>query len=107
VGRRIRRIRTTLSNVIFGENLLALLVLALGAALAFGNAMALLRPRPADQVGEGEMARPPLGRSLAMIAVGVIASVWALASLTTADNDAEDTPVASSELYRAGVHKAS
>lgn len=73
--------------VIFGENLLALLVLAMGAALAFGNFMALVRPRSMDDVGEGELERPPLGRSLAMITVGLLAAVWALASLATDDGD--------------------
>ena len=79
--------------MIFGENLLALLVLALGAALAFGNFMALVRPRGPDQVGEGELERPPLGRSLAMIALGLLATIWALASLATAD-DTEEVPAA-------------
>lgn len=79
--------------MIFGENLLALLVLALGAALAFGNLMALIRPRPEDQLEEGELARPPLARSVAMIILGAIAAVWALASLITAD-EAEAEPVA-------------
>lgn len=73
--------------MIFGENLLALLVLAMGAALAFGNFMALVRPRSTEDVSEGELERPPLGRSLAMIAVGLIAAIWALASLATADPD--------------------
>ena len=73
--------------MIFGENLLALLVLAIGAALAFGNLMALIRPRDADQIGEDELARPPLGRSLAMIAFGLVAAIWALASLITAESD--------------------
>ena len=75
--------------MIFGENLLALLVLAIGAALAFGNLMALLRPRDADQIGEGELARPPLGRSVAMIVLGLLATIWALASLATADDSTE------------------
>ena len=44
--------------MIFGENLLALLVLAIGAALAFGNLMALLRPREQEQLAEGELERP-------------------------------------------------
>ena len=80
--------------MIFGENLLALLVLAIGAALAFGNLMALIRPRPEDQVGDDELARPPLGRSIAMIVLGLVATIWALASLVTADNDADETPAA-------------
>lgn len=80
--------------MIFGENLLALLVLAIGAALAFGNAMALLRPRSGDDVGEGELARPPLGRSILMIAIGLLATIWALASLWTADDDGPEEAVA-------------
>lgn len=81
--------------MIFGENLLALLVLAIGAALAFGNLMALIRPRSEDQIGEDELARPPLGRSLAMIVLGLLATIWALASLVTAD-DTDETPAAAS-----------
>lgn len=77
--------------MIFGENLLALLVLALGAALAFGNFMALVRPRPTDQIKEGDLERPPFGRSVLMIIVGLLAAVWALASLATAD-DSPDSP---------------
>ncbi|HEX9681772.1 MAG TPA: hypothetical protein VGA13_01705 [Acidimicrobiales bacterium] len=63
-----------------GENLLAWLVLALGAALAVGNALALLRP-PDVHRDEEDLERAPLRRSLMMIAVGAIAAVWALASL--------------------------
>lgn len=75
--------------MIFGENLLALLVLAIGAALAFGNFMALVRPRTEEERGEGELTRPPLGRSLAMIALGLLATVWALASLVADDDDGD------------------
>ena len=62
-----------------GEDLLAYLVLALGAAMAVGSAMALVRPNDAPK--EGELARAPMGRSLVMIAVGTLAALWALASL--------------------------
>ena len=65
-----------------GEDLLAWLVLALGAALAVGNGLALVRP-PA-RAKEGELATAPVGRSLAMMAVGLVAAVWALASLISA-----------------------
>ena len=75
--------------MIFGENLLALLVLALGAALAVGNVLALVRPRDDTQVADDELARPPLARSLLMIGIGVLATVWALVSLATADDDPE------------------
>jgi len=62
-----------------GDNLLVLLVLALGGALAVGNILALVRPR--TEAGEGELERPPLGRSLIQIGIGLIAAIWALVSL--------------------------
>ena len=62
-----------------GEDLLAYLVLALGAAMAIGSLAALVRPPDAPK--EGELARAPLSRSVVMIAVGTVAAVWALASL--------------------------
>ncbi len=64
-----------------GDDLLPLLVLALGAALVFGNGMALVRL--AKQAKEGELTRAPVGRSAVMIAIGFVAAVWALASLVT------------------------
>jgi len=71
--------------VFLGENLLPYLVLALGAALAVGNLLALVMPRQGDQVGDdndgGDLERPPLGRSLLMIVIGVVAALWAIASL--------------------------
>ena len=64
-----------------GEDLLPLLVLALGAALVFGNGLALVRP-PRDE-RKGELPRAPVGRSAVMIGIGFVAAVWALASLVT------------------------
>ena len=65
-----------------GENLLPLLVLALGAALVVGNVAALLRPpRPADGEHGDDLDRAPVGRSLVMAGIGLVAAVWALASL--------------------------
>ncbi len=61
------------------EDLLPLLVLALGGAMLVGPFLALVRPRP--EVKEGELERPPLPRSLAFMAIGLVASVWAVASL--------------------------
>ncbi len=63
------------------DDLLPLLVLALGGAMLAGPFMALVRPR--QEVKEGELARPPLGRSLAFMAVGLVAAIWAVASLTS------------------------
>lgn len=62
-----------------GDNLIVLLMLALGGALAVGNFMALVRPR--EDVDEDELERPPLGRAVVMIVIGLVATVWALVSL--------------------------
>lgn len=62
-----------------GDNLIVLLMLALGGALAVGNSMALVRPR--DDIGEDELERPPLGRAIVMIVIGLVATIWALVSL--------------------------
>jgi hypothetical protein len=67
--------------VLLGDDLLPYLVLALGAALVFGNGMALVRPP--RQTKDDELARAPVGRSAVMIAIGFVAAVWALASLVS------------------------
>ena len=61
-----------------GDNFLAYLTLALGAALTLGTGLALLRPQVSE---EGEILRAPVGRSLIQIAVGGLAAVWALATI--------------------------
>lgn len=65
--------------MLLGDNLLTFLVLALGAALVFGNGLALVRPP--KEAKKGELARAPVGRSAVMIAIGFVAAIWALASL--------------------------
>lgn len=65
-----------------GDDLLPLLVLALGAAMVMGNGLALVRPP--DQPREGELERAPAGRSVLMIGIGLLATFWALASLILA-----------------------
>jgi hypothetical protein len=67
-------------SLFLGNDLLAWIVLALGAAMAVGNALALVRP-PAKR-SEGDLPRAPVGRSLLMLAIGLLAAIWALASLT-------------------------
>jgi len=62
-----------------GEDLLPLLVLAFGAAMAIGSGLALVRP-PARRE-EGDLAEASLGRSVVFIVIGVVAAVWSLASL--------------------------
>lgn len=64
-----------------GDDLLPWMVLAFGGALALGTGLALVRPRY-DPAGD-LMAKPPLGRSLVMIAIGLVAALWALASLVS------------------------
>ncbi|MDQ4132820.1 MAG: hypothetical protein M3179_06330 [Actinomycetota bacterium] len=68
-------------DTFLGEDLLAWLVLALGGALAAGNALALARP-PKD-TRKGELERAPVGRSITMLVVGLVAAIWALATLTS------------------------
>ena len=62
-----------------GDNLLPLLTLALGGAMAVGTILALVRPR--DEEREGELDRPPLARSVVMTVIGLVAAIWAFASL--------------------------
>jgi hypothetical protein len=57
-----------------------LLVLAIGAALVIGNVLALVRPVPAPK--EGDLQKAPVGRSLVMIGIGLVAAIWAIATLT-------------------------
>lgn len=63
-----------------GQNLLAWLVLALGASMAAGNLAALLRPRP-HRRDPNDLDRAPLARSILYIVVGSVAALWAIASL--------------------------
>ena len=66
--------------MLFGQNLLAWLVLALGASMAAGNLAALLRPRP-QRRDPSDLERAPLGRSILYIIIGSVAALWAIASL--------------------------
>ena len=65
----------------FGEDLLAWLVLAIGGALAVGTVLALVRPPKEHE--SGDLDRPPMARSVVMIAVGSIAAIWGIASLVS------------------------
>jgi len=64
---------------LLGGDPLPWLVLAVGAALSLGTVFALLRGE--GDPDEGELARPPFARSVVMIVIGLVAAVWALASL--------------------------
>lgn len=70
-----------LAELFLGNDLLPWLVLALGGALVVGNGLALVRPP--ERRGEGELARAPIARTVVMIVVGLIAAVWAVATLTS------------------------
>lgn len=61
------------------DNLLPLLVLAIGGAMVVGNVMALVRPPASKKPGDLDQA--PRGRSMGMAAVGFVAAAWALGSL--------------------------
>jgi hypothetical protein len=67
------------ADSLLGDDLLQYMVLALGGALLVGNVLALVKPPPEPK--EGELAQAPRGRSLGMALIGLIATVWALASL--------------------------
>ncbi|CAN5700638.1 hypothetical protein BH20ACT2_BH20ACT2_16990 [soil metagenome] len=65
-----------------GENLLPLLVLALGGAMAVGNVVAIVRPPPRPRE-DGDLAQAPVARSVLMAIAGLVAAVWAVASLAS------------------------
>ncbi|MGQ0743315.1 MAG: hypothetical protein ACT4OS_03050 [Acidimicrobiales bacterium] len=93
--------------MLLGDDILVYLVLALGAALVVGNVLALLRPpaptaeeavQPSDPTasdptasdlnnqgddGPARLGRPPLARTLVMIGIGLVATVWSLATFVT------------------------
>lgn len=63
-----------------GADLLAWMVLALGGALFVGNGLAIVKPPPRPK-SEGDLHKAPVARSVTMALVGLVAAVWALASL--------------------------
>lgn len=69
------------TGAFLGDDLLPYLVLAMGGALVAGNVAAIVRPPTGQADKEGELERAPVARSAAMAAVGLIAAIWALASL--------------------------
>ena len=67
------------TGVLGGPGLLVWIVLALGAAMLVGNVAAIVRPPP--RARDDDLARAPVTRSAVMAAIGLLAAVWALASL--------------------------
>ena len=64
-----------------GPDILAYLVLALGAAMAVGSILAVVRPPESRR--EGDLEHAPVGRSVVFALVGLVAALWALGSLLT------------------------
>jgi hypothetical protein len=64
-----------------GEDILPWMVLAIGGALAVGTVVALVRPPKEHE--SGDLDRPPMARSVVVIAVGSIAAIWGIASLVS------------------------
>lgn len=62
-----------------GENLLPLLALAFGGALVAGPGLALIKPP--QSLDDEDLERPPLIRTLVFISLGLVMTVWALATL--------------------------
>jgi hypothetical protein len=69
-----------MAYMFLGEDLLAWLVLALGGAMAAGNLAAMIRP-PEQTRHEEDLERAPVVRSVVFVGVGIVAAIWALASL--------------------------
>jgi hypothetical protein len=65
-----------------GDDLLAWLTLAVGGALFAGNLLAVVRP-PQRQLEETNLERAPVVRSLLFAGIGLVAALWALASLVS------------------------
>ncbi len=64
---------------LLGDNFLPLIALAFGAALVLGPGLALVKPP--QTLDEDDLERPPLVRTLVFIGIGLIMTVWALATL--------------------------
>jgi hypothetical protein len=73
------------TGLLGGTDLIVLLVLAFAGALVVGNILALVRPP--TRLAAGDSGDPPpkpaLRRSLVMIAIGSLAVIWAIATLTS------------------------
>lgn len=69
-------------TLFLGEDLLPLLLLAFGGAMAVGSFGALLRP-PAKSVDAGKLQQAPRARTIGFGVMGLIIAVWALASLVS------------------------
>jgi len=71
-----------LGDMFLGEDLLAWLTLAFGGALFVGNLLAVVKP-PARQLDDGNLRQAPVARSLVYSGIGLVAAIWALATLVS------------------------
>ncbi len=69
-----------MADMFLGEDLILWLLLALGGALFAGNLLAIVRP-PSQPRDDTQLERAPMARSLLYAGLGLVAAVWALASL--------------------------
>ena len=67
----------------FYDEVLRELLVAMGAALFLGNALALVRRRaPASLSDDGHvLPRAPLARTVAYLVIGFVVMVWGIASI--------------------------
>lgn len=69
----------------FYDEVLRELFIAIGAALFVGNLFALLRRRAPASAGQSEddnaLPKPPVGRTLTYMALGLLMAFWGVASL--------------------------
>lgn len=65
-----------------GDDLLPFLVLAFGGALFVGNLLAVVKP-PERQLDETNLERAPVVRSLVFSLMGLVAAIWAIATLVS------------------------
>ena len=66
-------------TMFLGDDLIPYLVLAVGGALLVGNLAAMARPRQASDGGKA--VRAPARRAVPLALVGLVAAIWALATL--------------------------
>jgi len=66
-----------------GQDLLPWLLLAFGAAMVVGNLAAILKPPAPRPDDPPEAPNTSMGRPLALVVIGAVAAIWALASLLT------------------------
>lgn len=72
-------------QLFLGNDLLAWLMLAFGAALAVANVAAVVRPPRVDPADPSSPRREPAAwsRAAPLVALGVLVAGWALASLVS------------------------